>query len=87
MNTKTKAPIIAMTGVKSHQIESIGHCPITNTLAVKFIRTPATYHYPNVTAEKFAELQKAESLGSYVHNNFVKSKHPFTKIEPEKKAD
>lgn len=86
MNTKTKTPTIAMAGVKSSQVESVGFDPATNTLAVKFIRTPSIYHYHDVTAEQFAALQKADSIGSHVHRTYVKTKHKFTKIEAESKS-
>lgn len=78
MNTKT--PHIPLNPVKSSQVESVGYDAASKTLAVKFIRTPATYHYHDVSAEKFADLQKAESVGSFVHKHFVKPKHAFTKI-------
>ena len=76
----TKIPHIPMNPVKSTQVESIGYDAASKTLAVKFIRTPSTYRYHDVSPEKFAELQNAESVGSFVHHNFVKSKAPFTKI-------
>ncbi len=71
-----KKPAIAMTGVKSSQIESIGHSG--NTLAVKF-KSGGTYHYHDVTADQFAAMQKADSVGSHLHKH-IKPNHKFTRI-------
>jgi len=76
----TKKPVIPMAKVKSSQVDSIGYDPATNTLAVKFIRTPAEYHYPDVTADDYAALQKAESIGSHIHKHFVAPKRKFNKF-------
>lgn len=76
MNTKTH-PTIAMQPIKSSQIESIGHSG--DTLAVKF-RSGGTYHYHGVSAAKFAELQKADSIGSHLHKH-IKPHHKFTKLD------
>lgn len=73
---KPKAPTIAMTGVKSSQIESIGHQG--DTLAVKF-KSWGLYHYHGVTAQQFAAMQKADSVGSYLHQH-IKPKHKFSKV-------
>ena len=74
---KPKAPTIAMSGVKSSQIDSIGHHG--DTLAVKFKSGPAVYHYHGVTAAQFAAMQKADSVGSYLHQH-INLKHKFSKI-------
>lgn len=74
---KPKAPTIPMLGVKSSQIESIGH--LGDTLAVKF-KSGGTYHYPGVSAAQFADLQKAESLGKAF--GAFKVGREFNKIEP-----
>ena len=34
---------------------------------------------PVFTMAKFAELQKAESIGSHINKHFVRTKHKFTK--------
>lgn len=76
MNTKTnKAPAIPMAAVKSSQIDSIGH--MGDTLAVKF-KSGSTYHYPGVTAEQFADLNKADSIGKAF--NAFKVGREFKKI-------
>jgi hypothetical protein len=77
--TKPKAPSIAMAAVKSSQIDSMGHDPVTNTLAVKFKSGGATYHYHDVDAKKFADLQKAPSVGSHLHKH-IKGVHKHTKV-------
>lgn len=76
MTTKPKHPTIPMTAVKSALIESIGHQG--SVLAVKF-KSGATYHYPDVTADQFAGLQKAESLGKAF--GAFKVGRKFTKLE------
>lgn len=68
---------IAMTKVKSSQISEIGHSG--DTLAVAFVNG-GTYHYHGVSSAQFAELQKAESLGSHLHKH-IKPKHKFTKLD------
>ena len=73
---KPKHPAIPMSGVKSSQIESIGH--MGDTLAVKF-KSGGTYHYHGVTADQFAGLQKAESIGKAL--GAIKAKHKFTKLD------
>ena len=75
MNIKTIAPTdtqeeqytpIPMAPVTSNQVASIGHCPITNTLAVAFTRGNGhIYHYPGVTAESHAKFVGAESIGKH----------------------
>lgn len=75
--TTTKHPTIAMSPIKSSQIESIGH--MGDTLAVKF-KSGGTYHYHGVSAEKFAEMQKADSIGRFLGAN-IKPHHKFTKLE------
>lgn len=80
MTTKPKHPTIAMCACKSSQVAEIGHCQVTNTLAVKFSRG-GTYHYPGITADQFAALQKAESIGSHL-GKFIKTPgHKFVRID------
>lgn len=73
----SKPKTIALSPIKSSQIESIGHDG--NTLAVKF-KHGGTYHYHDVSAEQFAAMKKSESIGSYLHKN-IKPKHKFTKLD------
>ena len=57
------APAIELKPVTSNQVAAVGHCPITNTLAVTFTRGGgAIYHYPDVTPEQHAAFVGAESI-------------------------
>jgi hypothetical protein len=73
----------------SKNIASYGYDPLSLTLAVRFksfktgVPGSKVYEYPNVPAEKFAELEAAESKGSFINANFVKTEHPFEKMEDE----
>lgn len=78
-DSKPKAPAIVMHAVKSSQIDSMGHDPATNTLAVKFKSGGSTYHYHGVDAKKFAELKAAPSVGSHLHKH-IKGVHQHTKV-------
>ncbi len=86
MHTETKShPVIAMDAVKSSQIAAIGHCPVTNTLAIQFPSKSgpgSIYHYANFTVEQFDAFKKAESIGSHF-GKFIKpavDKHPYVKV-------
>ena len=79
-------PVITMDAVDSSQIDSIGHCAETNTLAVRFKNWKGElgtlYHYANFTADDFAAFKDAESIGKHF-GAFIKPfdlKYPFTKI-------
>jgi hypothetical protein len=82
----TKHPIIALVPVVSSQIAGIGHCPETNTLAIQFASKAgpgSLYHYANFTAEQYAALSGAESVGSHFIKH-IKPKaidHPYVKID------
>jgi hypothetical protein len=64
-------PLIQMNPVVSSMLDSIGHDPETQTLAVRFKAkgdAPAPLrHYANVTAEVYAALAGAESVGKHFH--------------------
>lgn len=79
----SKPPSIAMNACKSSQIESFGHCPLTNTLAVKFKAGGTTYHYHGVTADQHAAMKKSKSAGAFLGSE-IKGKHDFKKIEKKK---
>jgi hypothetical protein len=80
---KPKHPTIAMCACKSSQVSEIGHCPTTNTLAVRYKHGGTLYHYPDISAEKFAALQKAESVGAHLGKHIKTPGHKFTKIDPQ----
>lgn len=75
----TKKPAFTMSEVKSSQISEIGHCPATNTLAVKFHNGGSVYHYDGVTAAQFDALHKSDSIGAHLGKH-IKGAHKFTKI-------
>lgn len=80
------APSITLEKVESSQIDSIGHDPATNTLAIRFkskSRPGSLYHYDNFTAEDFAAFSEAESIGSH----FGKHIKPYDKKYPYRKID
>jgi hypothetical protein len=83
---------ISLLPVQSSQIFAIGHDPATNTLAIQFKAKDGArhggdvpgsiYHYANFTAEDFAALSGAESIGSHFHKH-IKSdakKYPYTRV-------
>lgn len=63
----------------SSHIHSIGHDPETNTLAIKFHKGGATYHYPGVEASVFNEFHSHESPGSFFHTR-IKSQYTAKKV-------
>lgn len=76
---------IALTAVASSQIAAIGYDPDSQTLAVQFIETGAEgrlYHYLNFPPEKFAELEAAESKGSYFYKR-IKNRYTFERYEAD----
>lgn len=77
---KPKHPTIPMLACKSSQIESIGHSG--DTLAVRFKNGGAEYRYSGVSAESFAALQKAESVGKHFCQH-IRPKFKGVKIDPQ----
>ena len=88
MDQIKERPTIGLMPVTSSQIESIGHHPETNTLAVKFpsnSRQPdgSLYHYQNFTKDDYLAFMTADSKGSHF-KKFIRNevaKHPYTKIQ------
>jgi hypothetical protein len=75
---------IAMDSVESSQILAVGYDTETQTLAIQFKSgTRAVYHYSNVTAEDFAALRDAESIGSHFYRNIkpFPEKYPYVRVE------
>ncbi|WP_434033968.1 KTSC domain-containing protein [Cupriavidus sp. a3] len=68
-------------------MHSIGHDAETNTLAIRFKsydgKATSLYHYSNVTADDFAALRDAESIGSHFHKQIKPhdKKYPYVKVE------
>lgn len=58
-----------MAEVKSSNIHSVGHDPLTRTLRVTFKdkagKPAGTYDYPDIGTDKHAEFMKSDSIGSY----------------------
>ena len=82
-------PIIPMIEVQSSQIHSIGHDPISNTLAIRFYRgfgsmkqPGATYHYDDFSADDYEAFRNAESKGKHFgkHIKPFAAKYPYTRI-------
>ena len=89
---------ITLTPCSSSRIHAHGHCPETNRLALQFKKKNpdggdpiggAVYHYTGFPADKYAELQAAESIGKFF-GQVVNAKddegkliYPFTKFEQE----
>lgn len=75
---------LKMTECQSSNIHSHGHDPETNTLAVCFRRGTGpgnTYHYSGVSADMYAQLQAATSVGEWFHKSIRgnSERHPGTK--------
>lgn len=85
VHVPTYAAGIPMQPVVSSQLDSVGHDPATNTLAVRFKAKAgpgSLYVYDNVTAEQFATAQGAESFNSWFIANVKKKadEHPYRKV-------
>lgn len=80
---------IALTPVESSQIHSIGHDAATNTLAIRFKNykgePSSLYHYSNFTADDFAALRDAESIGKHFgqHIKPATEKYPYRRVDFE----
>ena len=76
---------IELTPITDAEIHAIGHDG-NSTLAIQFKRhgqPAAIYHYQNFTAERFRELQMAESIYGYFmqHIKANTTTYPYTKAE------
>ncbi|AVY67199.1 KTSC domain-containing protein [Xanthomonas translucens] len=93
--SETTAPRIRLDDVDSSQIYSIGHCPETNTLAIRFTkryganRGPGSlYHYSNFSPAEFEAFKAADSLGKHF-GQYIKpfpNKYPYHKVAEEQQA-
>lgn len=87
----TPRPPITLQCVKSDQIAAAGYSAELQILALQFKprkgeTTAVVYHYPNVSAEKFAEFMASESLGKYHGANFKPAiflKYPAEPLPPQ----
>lgn len=75
---------IPLTGVNSSNIKAIGYDAATRTLAIQFHGRGAapgpTWNYHPVTAEGYAVLRDAESVGKYF-NDHIKTNQNLTAIK------
>ncbi|HDL7813854.1 TPA: KTSC domain-containing protein [Yersinia enterocolitica] len=85
-------PAISMKQIESSQIHSIGHDPVSNTLAIRFKskgEPAALYHYQNVSADDYAAFSGAESIGSHFYRNIKPDtdRYPFQRINENKDSE
>lgn len=79
--------IVRLQDVESSQIAAIGHHAETQTLAIRFKtwkgEPSSLYHYSNVTAEQYAALRDAESIGRHFGREIkpFPDRFPFERIE------
>ena len=66
---------------KSSQVAAYGHDAERRVLRVRF-RSGSTYEYEDFSAEKFAEMQAADSHGKFLASR-VKPYHEAMKLPPE----
>lgn len=64
---------------KSSQVVAHGYNPETKTLRIEF-KGGGSYDYHDVSADKYADLCKAESIGSHLHAH-IKPNFKFKKVE------
>lgn len=78
---------IPLTPVQSSQIAAIGHDAAASRLAIRFAGKGAApgplYHYDGVSADDFAALAAAPSIGShfYRHIKPFTERYPYTKVD------
>ena len=71
---------VALKPVKSSNIHSVGHDPVTKELHVKFKEDGPTYVYSGVTSGEYVSLTGADSVGKHFAAN-IKGSHPVKKVE------
>lgn len=64
---------LVLGAIESSNIDKIGYCEATHTLACRFKNSNELYIYQGVPVNIFTELTKAESQGSY----FQKTIRPY----------
>ena len=59
------------TEVDSSMIDLVGYDPTERVLEVRFVNSGLTYRYFNVPKRVYTGLLKAESKGSYMHDQVI----------------
>ena len=75
---------IPLNPIQSSLITAVGHDESSNTLAIQF-NSGKTYHYDNVPAEMFSEMQQAESAGRFFQQRIkpYQGDYPYRAIEDQ----
>ena len=82
-STYTGVTMIALTPVTgSSQIAAHGYDPISHTLAVRFHKGSAVYHYKGVPQDEADKFARAPSLGQHLHAH-IKNKFHFERQTEE----
>lgn len=72
--------MIPLKSVTSSNLESVGHDPVSNTLAVKFKGRDEVHHFANVPADLVAEMHAAESIGGFFAKR-IRGQYEHTKLD------
>jgi protein-disulfide isomerase len=59
-------PVIAMQPCESSNVKAHGYDASTETLAIKFRASSASYHYQNVPADVYKDLKASSSVGAFI---------------------
>lgn len=62
-------PVIAMQPCESSNVKAHGYDAGTQTLAIQFRSSSASYHYKNVPADVYEDLKAAQSVGAFISAN------------------
>lgn len=64
--------------VTSSNLQSVGYDPLTRALEIKF-HSGGIYRYSGVPEERYHNLMRAVSKGSYF-DNYIKNRYPTRKV-------
>lgn len=85
-NEQHSPAAIPLHAVNSKRLTALGYDPATQTLAVEFPgkpgEDPKVYHYFGFPPEQYAELEKAESKGSFFEGH-IRNVYDFQRIAPD----
>jgi hypothetical protein len=76
---------VVLEPVDSSQISAVGHCPVSNILAIQFKAKDgpgSIYHYRNFTVDLFEQFKNAPSIGAHFGKNIkpFADKFPYVKV-------